>query len=99
MTTYQIHTVQHIEPPTQGSEEEEDDETEAVLRSFRIKTLSESPRHSVEVRTSPIFPSGAVHFWSKWMQKLRQISLSLAVCLSSAARAIGKVLTPESTFE
>lgn len=50
VTTYQIHTVQHIEPPTQGSEGEEDDDTEAVLRSFRIKTLSESPRQSMEVR-------------------------------------------------
>ncbi|BDA50693.1 probable mitogen-activated protein kinase kinase kinase 12 at C-terminar half [Coccomyxa sp. Obi] len=48
VTTYQIHTVQHIEPPTQGSEGEEDDDTEAVLRSFRIKTLSESPRHSMD---------------------------------------------------
>ncbi|CAL8465124.1 g4659 [Coccomyxa elongata] len=52
VTTYQIHTVQHIEPPTQGSDGEEDDDTEAVLRSFRIKTLSESPRHSMEGRRS-----------------------------------------------
>ena len=46
--TYQIHTVQHIEVPEDAPDAE--DEAEMVLRSFRIRTLSESPRQSLEVR-------------------------------------------------
>lgn len=58
--TYQIHTVQHIEVPEDAPDAE--DEAEMVLRSFRIRTLSESPRQSLEVRpllTRPATPTPA----------------------------------------
>ena len=85
VTTYQIHTVQHIEPPAQGSEEEgEDDDTEAVLRSFRIKTLSESPRHSMEVR-SPVHvaPFGVVGLLAEGGRKAEhsQAQLRSLLCI------------------
>ncbi len=47
--TYQIHTVQHIEAPEAENANEPQDEAEVALRSFRIRTLSESPRASLEV--------------------------------------------------
>ncbi|KAK9917133.1 hypothetical protein WJX75_001207 [Coccomyxa subellipsoidea] len=50
--TYQIHTVQHIEVPEDAPDAE--DEAEMVLRSFRIRTLSESPRQSLEQQSPPL---------------------------------------------
>jgi hypothetical protein len=51
VTTYKIHTVQHI--GDQLPEEEDLDDEEALLRSFRIKTISDSPLPSGKQVESP----------------------------------------------